>query len=411
MKIDTAALRAEAHVEIGSLLQSGSDAIVERWCKAVRTESPAVRGLHEDVLRDELPALLSAIGRNLAQAGTSQAALQRDVAKEHGAQRWDAGWSLVEVVRDYQLMRVAILAFLDENLQRPLQYREAAAVGVLIDDAVATSVARYVAYRDRHAQLAEKERATALETLSRRKDEFLAILGHELRNPLAPIRNSVAVLCQILGDSQPAVRKCLEVLDRQSHQLSRLVDDLLDLSRISRGEFELRTTRMDVRVAVEQALQMNEPLVKARNHHLSVAVPAAPLHVNADPGRVTQIVANLLNNAAKYTDPNGVIALTVTREADDAVITISDNGIGLEPEARERVFELFARVDERDSEREGLGIGLALVQRLVQQHGGTIEVKSDGLGKGAEFTVRLPAADEAEAESVLVIKQVREDRH
>jgi signal transduction histidine kinase len=410
MKIDTAAIRAEAHVELGSLLESGADAIVQRWCDAVRTNAPSARGRHEDVLRDQVPALLTAIGRNLAQTGTAHAGPQHEVAKEHGAQRWDAGWSLSDVVRDYRLMRVVILAFLDENLGRPLDYREAMAIGVLIDDCIDASIARYVAYRDQHVQSMEKERTVALEELSRRKDEFLAILGHELRNPLAPIRNSVAVLTQVLKNGPPAVDKCLQVLDRQSQQLGRLVDDLLDLSRISRGEFELRKSRMDVRTAIEQALQMNEPLVKARNHHLSVAVPAAPVHIDADPSRVTQIVANLLNNAAKYTDPGGLIALTVAREAGDAVITVTDNGIGLEPEARERVFELFARVDEPQSEREGLGIGLALVQRLVQQHGGTIEVKSEGLGKGAEFTVRLPAAEDADA-PVLVIRQVREDRH
>ncbi|MEN3353115.1 MAG: two-component system, chemotaxis family, CheB/CheR fusion protein [Betaproteobacteria bacterium] len=424
MNIATEVIRAEPHLEIGSLLQRDAAAIVERWCKVAREEEPAAKRVHHDVLRDQLAEFLEGVGTALKQTGRAATNAHRKAAKEHGEQRWDSGWSLPELVRDYQVMRLVILEYLEANLDRPLYYRESMAVGVFIDDAVAESIARYVAYRDEHMRGIEGERTRVLEDLSRRKDEFLAILGHELRNPLAPIRNSVVILRQLASSMpHPAVATSLDVLDRQSQQLGRLIDDLLDLGRISRGEFELRKTRTDLRNAIEQALQMNERLIASRRHQLDLAMPASPLYVEADPNRITQIVANLLNNAAKYTEPDGRIWLSVEIENSSAVLRVRDNGIGIAPEMLTRVFDLFARVEQPStSGREGLGIGLALVQRLVQQHGGTISAASAGLGQGAEFTVRLPMhgaptakqpveATASGADHMLVIKQVLEDRH
>lgn len=416
MDVDTDVIRAEPHVEIGSLLQRNANAIVDRWCKAARDETTAAQRAHHVVLRDDLPAFLDAMGRALKHSGRPELDLSSK-AKEHGSQRWDNGWSVTELVRDYQILRVVVLAFLEENLRRPLYHREAMAVGVFIDDAIAVSIARYVAHRDEHLRSIENDRVQALTDLSRRKDEFLAILGHELRNPLAPIRNSLVVLRKLLANPHPAVASSLDVMDRQSAQLVRLVDDLFDLARISRGEFELRKTRFDVRTAVEQALQMTEPLVKAREHRLTVSMPAAPLYLEADASRVTQIIANLLSNAAKYTEPGGMIQLTVEAEEGDVAICVGDNGIGIAPEMLSRVFELFARVEQLQSGLDGLGIGLALVQRLAQQHGGTITAQSAGLGHGAEFTVRLPIdfkrtgpLTEPSVESRLIITPVREDQ-
>ena len=424
MNIATEVIRAEPHLEIGSLLQRDAAAIVERWCKVAREEEPAAKRVHHDVLRDQLAQFLQGMGTALKQTGRAATDAHRQAAKEHGEQRWDSGWSLSELVRDYQLMRLVVLEHLDANLDRPLYHRETMAVGVFIDDAVAESIARYVAYRDEHMRGIESERTRVLEDLSRRKDEFLAILGHELRNPLAPIRNSVVILRQLLSSMpHPAVATSLDVLDRQTQQLGRLIDDLLDLGRISRGEFELRKTRTDLRTAIEQALQMNEPLIASRRHELDLSMPATPLYVEADPHRVTQIAANLLNNAAKYTEPDGRIWISAEIENSNAVLRVRDNGIGIAPDMLTRVFDLFARADQPSaSGREGLGIGLALVQRLVQQHGGTITAASAGLGQGAEFTVRLPMhgapttkqpveATASGADHMLVIKQVLEDRH
>jgi signal transduction histidine kinase len=414
MDIATRVIRAEPHTEIGSLLQRDAAAIVNRWCHIAEHEQAGAKRVHYAELRDDLPAFIEAMGRALTQAGEAGTVPKRQ-AKEHGAQRWDSGWSVTELVRDYQLLRVVIVEYLEENLDRPLYYRETLAVGVFIDDAVEASVGRYVTERDEHLRALETQRIEALADLSRRKDEFLAILGHELRNPLAPIRSSLSVLRKVLKEPHPAVASSLDVMERQSEQLCRLVDDLLDLARISRGEFELRSTRFDVRGAIEQATQMTEELIASRRHRLEVLVPATPLLVLADASRVCQIVANLLSNAAKYTEPGGMIRLEVRRDANDIVITVQDNGIGIAPDMISKVFELFARVDQPETRAlEGLGIGLALVHRLAQQQGGSIAAASAGLGRGAEFTVRLPAASDAAAAehagSQLVITQVSTTR-
>jgi signal transduction histidine kinase len=393
MTIDTQAVRAEPHVEIGTLLQKHADEIVDRWCALARDDLTAAKRSHHMVLRDELPEFLRVMGHDLREAGLAASERNRRTASEHGAQRWDNGWSLAELVRDYQLMRLVVLEFLEEHLRRPLYYREAMAVGVFIDDAIAASINRFVADRDENLHRVERERTESLKDLSRRKDEFLAILGHELRNPLAPIRNSLAVLRRLVAADHPAVVTSLDVLDRQSQQLGRLVDDLLDLARISRGEFELRKACVDLRAPVEQAVQMCEEQIASCRHTLHQAICEAPLYVEADAQRVAQVAANLLNNAAKYTNPGGNIWLTVGHEADSAIIRVRDDGIGIAPEMTARVFELFARADPTlASGREGLGIGLALVQRLVHQHGGVISAHSEGLGRGSEFVVRLPVA-------------------
>lgn len=421
MDIAPEVIRAESHVEIGALLQRDAHVIVNRWCDVARDEQATARRVHHVVLGDELPAFLNLMGRALKQAGRPESDAQQKAAKEHGEQRWENGWSLSELVRDYQLLRLVVLEYLEENLGRPLYYREGMAVGVFIDDAIAASISRYVAHRDQQVQSAERERAQTLEELNRRKDEFLAILGHELRNPLAPIRNSIAVIRKVLDKPHRAIATSLDVLDRQSQQLGRLVDDLLDLARIGRGEFELRKARIDLRTAIDQALQMTESLISVRHQRLDVSIPATPLFLEADPNRITQIVANLLNNAAKYTEPAGTIGLTVDTEDSTAVVRVRDNGIGIAADMLSHVFELFARVEHAAEPvgREGLGIGLALVQRLVQQHGGTISAHSAGIGHGAEFVVRLPlnsapgGTPEPDPDSgqILVIRQISKDSH
>jgi signal transduction histidine kinase len=414
MNIDTAVIRAEPHAELASVLKRNARTIIDRWCRLAQEKQPSAKRVHYIVLRDELPAFLETMAQALEADGRPDAQPYHS-AREHGEQRWENGWSVTELVRDYQLLRLVILESLEENLGRPVYYREAMAVGVFIDDAVGASVARYVAARDDDVLTAQRERLEAVADLSRRKDEFLAILGHELRNPLAPIRNSIVILRKLLAAPHAAVASSIDVLDRQSNHLCRLVDDLLDLARISRGEFELRKSRFDVRSAVEQALQVTEPLIASRNHRLVAALPAVPLFLEADPNRITQVVANLLTNAAKYTKPGGMIRLSVAAEAGDIVISVSDNGVGIAPEMLSRVFELFARIDQPQTEGvDGLGIGLTLVQRLIQQHGGSITAHSGGLGLGSEFVVRL-AGDSAglagaDAEPLLVIRKIPSPR-
>ena len=226
-----------------------------------------------------------------------------------------------------------------------------------------------------------------------RKNEFLAMLGHELRNPMAPIRYAVQILRKPKLDEQKRLWG-LDVIDRQVKQLARLVDDLLDVSRITRGKIELKVAPVDLAQVVSAAVETSRPLIESLRHELAVNLPDKALWVQGDFARLTQVLANLLNNAAKYTEPGGHIALELERNASEAVFRVRDSGIGILPENIDKIFELFAQVDRKvDRAQGGLGVGLTLVQRLVRLHGGSIEAHSEGPGRGALFIVRFPALD------------------
>jgi signal transduction histidine kinase len=236
----------------------------------------------------------------------------------------------------------------------------------------------------------QKELADKLREADRRKDEFLALLAHELRNPLAPVQNAVSVM-RLKGTQDSQLLWCYDVIERQADQLKRLVDDLLDVSRITQGKIQLRLEPVDVEAVIAGAVETSAPLINAQHHQLRVNLPDQPLSVQGDASRLTQVVANLLNNAAKYQNENGVIELTARREGDDAVIVVRDRGIGLSPEMLSEAFELFAQGERTpDRAQGGLGIGLSLVKKLVELHGGTVRAASDGPGHGAEFVIRLP---------------------
>jgi PAS domain S-box-containing protein len=240
----------------------------------------------------------------------------------------------------------------------------------------------------------QKRAEIALLEADRGKDEFLAMLAHELRNPLAPIRNAVQTLHFIEGSQQ--LRWAQDVIDRQVKHLSRLVDDLLDVSRITRGKVTLQKQPIDLAEVVAQAIETSRPLIEERRHHLEVRQPDEPLRVLGDPTRLAQVVLNLLNNAAKYTEEGGKITLMIERTPREAVVRIRDNGLGIPRDMLPRIFDLFTQVDRTiDRAQGGLGIGLMLVRRLVQMHGGSVTVASEGPGKGSEFTVRLPLLDAA----------------
>jgi PAS domain S-box-containing protein len=236
------------------------------------------------------------------------------------------------------------------------------------------------------------DRMRALEALreaDRRKDEFLATLGHELRNPLAPIRNGL----QLLAMSQPGSKAADEarvIMERQMRHLVRLVDDLLEVSRINTGKLELRRERVELTALVESAIETSRPLIDANRHELRVELPPDVVTLNADPVRIAQVLANLLNNAAKYTAQGGLIQLLARTEPAGIAIRVRDNGMGIAPELRPRLFERFARLGAAPDSYGGLGIGLSIARSLVELHGGTIEAHSDGPAKGSEFTVRLP---------------------
>jgi signal transduction histidine kinase/DNA-binding response OmpR family regulator len=242
----------------------------------------------------------------------------------------------------------------------------------------------------------------------RRKNEFLAMLAHELRNPLAPIRNAVEVLRR-LGRDDADVQWANDVISRQVEQLVRLVDDLLDISRISGGKIQLRKEPVDLASVVTRAVETSRPLIDARKHELTVSFPAEPLYVDADVVRLAQVLANLLNNAAKYTEVGGKIELDASRVGDEAVVRVRDNGIGISPEMLSRIFDLFTQVDRSlDRAQGGLGIGLTLVRRLVEKHKGTVHAFSDGANQGSEFVVRLPVLPHAPAAALPGIRPPRQ---
>ena len=239
---------------------------------------------------------------------------------------------------------------------------------------------------------AEKE----LRENDRRKDEFLAILAHELRNPLAPISNALHIL-KLTRDHNTRIAAVGEMMERQVANLKRLVDELLEVSRVTRGEVDLRCEPLELSTVVRSATEACRPLLDARKHRLELKVPANPIHLHADPVRLGQVISNILNNAAKYTDAGGHIQLSARSVGEQVEIKVVDNGLGIPPEAQHRIFDLFMQVEHnRDRAQGGLGIGLTLAKRLVELHGGSIEVYSRGRGQGSSFTVRLPMLRDAQ---------------
>ncbi len=245
-----------------------------------------------------------------------------------------------------------------------------------------------------------------LRELDQRKDEFLATLAHELRNPLAPIRNGLEVM-RLAAANPPTVEKARGMMERQLAHMVRLVDDLLDVSRVSRGKIELRREEVELAAVLESALETSQPLMADRRHELVAVIPGDRIAIDGDLTRLAQVFGNLLNNAAKYTEPGGRIELAVIQHGGEVEVAIRDNGIGIPPDMQARVFDVFTQVDRSlEKAQGGLGIGLSIAKRLVEMHGGTIRVRSDGHGKGSEFVVRLPGKDRAR-ERALDVPQPR----
>ena len=236
----------------------------------------------------------------------------------------------------------------------------------------------------------------ALLVADRRKDEFLATLAHELRNPLAPIRTGLDILRIRSGDAQ-ATQRATDIMERQLRQMVRLVDDLLDVSRINTGKFAIKMGRVELKAVVNDALEVVRPYIELHGHELVIDLPDRPVFLNGDATRLAQVLSNLLNNAAKYTNRGGRVSLSARVEDKTLVVCVADNGIGIAPDMIANVFEMFVQVDSTlERTNAGLGVGLSLARRLVELHHGTIEAKSAGIGRGTEFTVRLPIVVEPE---------------
>jgi PAS domain S-box-containing protein len=243
-----------------------------------------------------------------------------------------------------------------------------------------------------------RHQAERLRQADRRKNEFLAMLAHELRNPLAPIRNAAQVI-RLLGPADPTLQRARDIIERQVQHLARLVDDLLDVSRLTRGKITLQKEPVELATVIAQAVETSRPLIDARRHELVVTLPREPLLVEGDATRLAQVVSNLLNNAAKYTPEGGHIGLTVEPRPGEAVVRVRDDGVGIPAELLPQVFDLFTQGDRSLARSEGgLGIGLTLVKSLVEMHGGSVEAHSDGPGQGSELVVRLPTLGREPAE-------------
>ena len=244
--------------------------------------------------------------------------------------------------------------------------------------------------------LRTRERQYATRTADQRKDEFLATLAHELRNPLAPMSNALHLMKR--GDATEVVRDwSLAVMQRQLLQMTRLVDDLLDVARISQGKVALQRRVVDAREVIRNALEVSAPVIDAMHHTLKATLPDGPALVDADPVRLAQCISNLLNNAAKYTPPHGNIVLEAACVGQALQLTVKDDGVGIPTASMARLFHIFSQVDRsRDQSQGGLGIGLSIVKAFVELHGGTVEAKSDGEGRGASFVIRIPLVESCE---------------
>ncbi len=240
------------------------------------------------------------------------------------------------------------------------------------------------------ALLAQRKRADGLAEANRNKEEFMALLSHELRGPLSPILNALSILRQ-MKTTDPIIEQAGNIIDRQVGQMVRLVDDLLDITRITKGKLRLTKEQVELRVVVNHAAEAVRPFMNARKHEFSVSLPTQPIWVEADPARMEQVIVNLLNNAAKYTETGGLIRMAVCQNNDEAIVHVRDNGIGIAPEMLPHIFELFTQVDgSLGRSYGGLGIGLALARNLVEMHEGRLQASSAGLGSGCEFTIKLP---------------------
>jgi PAS domain S-box-containing protein len=355
-------LDAESNRFRGEILAQVSDAVV-----AVDSEY-RVSYLNAAAERQYGVTASDVLGRKLRELLTQRFLRPEDEAAAKTALRERGQWrgERIHLLRDGRLLAVEMSVSV---------FRDGAAGGTL-------AVIRDVTERNAMMQ--------ALQEADRLKDEFLATLAHELRNPLAPVLNAVQLLT-LRGPATPELHWVRDVIHRQVRHLTRLIDDLMDVSRVNRGKIELKRERIELATAVQGAVETSRPLIDECGHGLTVTLPPRPIVVDADLTRLTQVLWNLLNNAAKYMAPRGRIELTANTTGHDVVISVRDTGVGIAPDKLLTIFGMFSQVESSLSRSQGgLGIGLYLVKRLVEMHGGTIEARSDGLGQGSEFVVRLP---------------------
>ncbi len=371
-------------------------------------------------------AMLDPLGENLIRANSGREALEHLLRTDVTVVLMDVsmpeldGFELAEIIREHPRFRKTAIIFVSAVHVTDVDRLKAYASGAVdyisvpvIPEILRAKVSVFIElYRktrewerlneelerrvlERTAALeasvaAQLDLAERLRQADHRKDEFLASLAHELRNPLAPIRNALTILARKPAPDREAAW-CQEVLNRQSAQLTRLVDDLLDVSRITHGKLKLKSSRLELADIIREAIEVSQPLIDTHGHTLTVTLCDEAVPIDGDSARLVQVFGNLLNNAAKYQDDAGQIALRLRHEGGTAITTVTDQGIGIPAEVRTEIFELFAQGEQAPERvKGGLGIGLSLVKSLVEMHGGRVAVRSEGPGQGAEFTVYLP---------------------
>jgi signal transduction histidine kinase len=371
-------------------------------------------------------AILSGLGENLIKASSGREALEHLLKTDITVVLMDVsmpeldGFELAEIIRQHPRFQKTAIIFVSavhlsdvDQLKGyesgAVDYVSVPVIPELLRAKVSVFAELYRKTRDSERLTRELEdRVTArtaeleasmlrqmalteqLREADRRKDEFLALLAHELRNPLAPVVNAVNIM-RMKESGDPDMLWCREVIERQANQLTRLVDDLLDVSRITLGKIKLRPERVDLSAVVAGAVEISRPLIEAHRHRLTTVMPEHPVVLHGDLARLTQVVANLLNNAAKYQNDEGAIELLVEQAGQEALITVRDHGIGIPPHMLTEVFELFSQGERTlDRAQGGLGIGLSLVKTVVEMHGGSVSAKSDGMDTGSAFVIRLP---------------------
>ena len=364
----------EAQARLAAIVESSQDAIVSKTLDGViRTWNAGAERLFGHRAEEAVgrPITLIIPPERLDEEKEILARLARGERIEH--------YETVRMAKDGRRLDISLTV-------SPVRDRAGRIIG-------ASKIARDITER-KEAEKALRAALEALKEADRRKDEFLALLAHELRNPLAPLRNGLQVMRLAAGDAH-AVAKSRDMMDRQLSHMVRLIDDLLDVSRISRNKMELRRSRVLLADIVSSAVETARPAIEAAGHELTVSLPPEPVPLDADLTRLAQVFANLLNNSAKYTERGGHIWLTATREGAQVSVAVRDTGIGIPAFALPTIFDMFSQVD-RSIERStgGLGIGLALVKGLVEIHGGKVEAASPGQGKGSTFTVRLPVLED-----------------
>lgn len=389
-------------VALADYLRDNTETLLERWRSLVRRDpaQPACRHQLTGVeLDDHLPSLLQLLAAALVEESTETT--ERE-GREHGHQRRAHAYTVTEIVEEMNVFRGVVLGAVDDYgradpAERTLEHLVAARARVLqlIDRSVCASVEQCFRESEAARTAAERrleEKNIALQEADAQKDRFLTMLSHELRNPLSPILSAVHLI-QRLGPKDPLLEKQRAIIERQVRHLTKLIEDLLDVHRLSNAKIELRPVVLELQEAVGLAIESCRPRIEASEIDLGVETSNEPLRVFADPTRLAQVATNLIENAAKFTAPGGSIHVQVVREDGEAVLRVLDTGIGISAEMLPRIFDAFVQADSSlDRRRGGLGIGLMVAKNLVEMHGGRIEARSAGLGHGAEFTVRFPLA-------------------